>query len=234
MAAAAPAEVNKVLKLPLWHWSHDQGYEGSCVGHGAAMERAIVNTAQRTALRYLRKTVRYDPLHIWNEAKKIDEWDDTNPGDSNGTSVRAAYDVLRTQGASRVEGMDMSATNVPFPVGPQPPERGSGIRSNKWATTVDEMRACILRGQPVTIGVNWYSEFDRPEGEGREFWVARDGRLTTTRGGHCVCVYGASDRRQAFRFKNSWGEEYPLCWLPYSVMERLLGEWGEATVVTDR
>jgi hypothetical protein len=49
-----------------------------------------------------------------------------------------------------------------------------------------------------------------------------------------VCVYGASDRRQAFAVKNSWGRSYPLAWLPYEVMVELLREDGEATVITDR
>jgi hypothetical protein len=34
--------------------------------------------------------------------------------------------------------------------------------------------------------------------------------------------------------KNSWGRAYPLVWLPYAAMERLLKEDGEATLVTDR
>src|SRR5919198_3144075 len=43
---------------------------------------------------------------------------------------------------------------------------------------------------PVVIGVNWYVEFDNPEvdnGNG-DYFVARDGKLTDIRGGHCVCL----------------------------------------------
>ena len=49
---------------------------------------------------------------------------------------------------------------------------------------------------PVVIGVNWYVEFDspQPDAQGHQ-WIARDGRLTTVRGGHCVCLKprGATD-----------------------------------------
>ena len=45
------------------------------------------------------------------------------------------------------------------------------------------------KGIPVVIGVNWYSEFDNPVRlpDGR-WWVAPDGKLSTVRGGHCVCI----------------------------------------------
>lgn len=42
---------------------------------------------------------------------------------------------------------------------------------------------------PVIIGVNWYAEFDNPD---RQHWVAKDGKLTTVRGGHCICLKPAS------------------------------------------
>ena len=77
-SAVAPptvATVERVLRLPWWAWSHDQGREGSCVGHGIAMERAITNIAQARRLG-IPAGRRYDPIDLWNEAKKIDEWDD--------------------------------------------------------------------------------------------------------------------------------------------------------------
>lgn len=202
------ATVNNTLKLPGWHWSHDQGHEGSCIGHGSSMMMSLLNGR------------RYNPLWLWDRSKEIDEWADTNPGDDNGTSVRASCDVLRDQGHVRVyAGQD------------RPVALKEGISENRWATTVDEMRSALAQSIPVSIGVNWYTRFDSPEGG----WMARKGDdLGTIRGGHCLCVYGASDRYQAFRAKNSWGRSYPLVWLPYEIMERLLNEDGEASLVVDR
>jgi hypothetical protein len=41
----------------------------------------------------------------------------------------------------------------------------------------------------VVIGVNWYVEFDKPVKDAQgHHWIARDGKLTKTRGGHCVCL----------------------------------------------
>lgn len=225
--------VNKVLRLPYWHWQHDQGSEGSCVGHGVAMERAITNTAQNVVLNALGiKTRWYDSIDIWNRAKEIDPWSETNPGDDNGTSVHAAYDVCREQGIRRVSSMKL-VNGIPTPQGEKARDLKEGVATNRWATTVDEIRTAISLGLPVTVGVNWYSNFDTPVWINKETWIGQ-GDLGTIRGGHCVCLYGASDRRQAFKVKNSWGRSYPLVYMPYSVMARLLKEDGEAALVTDR
>lgn len=181
---------------------------------------------------------RYDPLHIWENAKAVDEWGDTEPGDQSGTSVRAAYDVLRAQGAIRIRGTGMKldpVTGRPTVVDKRAgsPDPAEGVETNRWATSIDEIRTAIANGLPVTIGVNWYEAFDHPFRRGTDWYIVKLG-LGPIRGGHCICIYGASDRREAFKFKNSWGKEYPLTWLPYSVMQRLLDEDGEAALVVDR
>lgn len=181
------------------------------MGFGCSMMMSILNGR------------RYDPRWLWDRAKEVDEWPDTNPGDDNGTSVRAACDVLRTKGHVRVYGGRDQAVNP-----------ADGISANRWALSVDEMRSSIKAGIPVTIGIDWVSAFDDPTPKGREWWIGGPGwDRTRVRGGHCVCVYAASDRREAFKFKNSW-LGWPLCWLPYGAMELLLARDGEACLVSDR
>lgn len=246
LTAALPAtvaSVEVVLPLPSWHWTHDQGTEGSCVGHGTVMERAVVNTMQRKAAGQKPYTRRYDPLDLWERAKLVDEWPETNPGDHNGTSVRAAYDVLRNSGARpiKLDGIHVeSAGGLPVVTDTsQAPDPAEGVVRTRWAVSVDELRSGLAQRVPITIGVNWYEGLDtfqqRPAGSGRtqEAWVGA-GNLGRIRGGHCVCLYGASDERQAFKIKNSWGRSYPPVWLPYAVMRRLLAEDGEAAITTDK
>jgi intein/homing endonuclease len=53
-----------------------------------------------------------------------------------------------------------------------------------------------VRPTPAVIGVHWYDEFDNPEQDSQgHWWIARDGRLTKIRAGHCVCLKerGAQD-----------------------------------------
>lgn len=226
--------VERLLQVPGWRLSHDQGREGSCVGHAVALERAITNRAQLIVETGRRTTVRYDPLDVWNEAKRIDEWGWTNPGDNNGTSVRAAYEVVRTRGLSFVRSMRL-VDGQPRAFGAKPADPVHGVNAYRWAHDVDEVRTAIANGLPVAIGVAWHAGFDSPKYRSGGYWLPTPAEgLGRVRGGHAVCLTGASDRRQAFRLVNSWGRDYPLAWLPYATLEQLLRRSGEAAVVTDR
>ncbi|MDX2646227.1 hypothetical protein PV341_22210 [Streptomyces sp. PA03-1a] len=213
-AAVAPAAVPTVerqLPLPRYRDLYDQGREGACVGFSSSWMMSILNRR------------RYEAHWLWDRAKETDEWPDTKPGDNNGTSVRAAMDVLRTQGHRRL----VRGAGGPVSL-------AEGILENRWATGTDEIRSCVANGTPAVLGCNWYANFDTPESRGRQgHWIG-SGPLGRVRGGHAICVYGASDRLQAVRLVNSWGDRYPLVWLPYGVLQRLIDEDGEAALVTDR
>jgi hypothetical protein len=105
---------------------YDQGAEGACVGFGASRMMNFFNGKL------------YLARWLWDMAKKIDEWSDTNPGDDNGTSVRAALDVLRTQGhvpyTDKLAPMQTDWQRRDELVG-KPAE---GIAANRWITSMDD------------------------------------------------------------------------------------------------
>jgi hypothetical protein len=210
VAPATATKVERTLPLPAYRVRYDQEREGACVGFASSWMMSILNR------RF------YDARWLWDEAKKIDEWPETNPGDSEGTSVRAAMDVLRAAGHRR---RYRGAT--------YPANLNEGIAENRWCTTVDEIRTAIGKGIPVTLGVNWYVNFDKPVVKGGRWWIGM-GSLGRIRGGHAVCIYRASDHYDAVGIVNNWGPEYPLVLMPYDTLRRLLHEDGEATLVTDR
>jgi hypothetical protein len=193
--AVTVAYVERTLSLPLYHVHYDQGEEGACVGFSCSWMMSIQN----------RK--RYAPHWLYEEAQKVDEWDDTPP--MEGTSVRAAFDILRRVGHRRMWGRYM-----------QPTFLAHGIASNRWARTVDEIRTSIADGTSGVLGINWYQNFDTPLGR--------------VEGGHAICYHRASDRRQAIGLVNTWGMRYPVVWIPYEVVQRLIDEDGEAGVIVDR
>lgn len=203
-------QVERTLSLPNYRQKYDQFSEGACVGFASSWMMSIINRRL------------YDARWLWDRAKEIDDWPETKPGDSTGTSVRAAMDVLRRMGHCRVRGRTVSQ-----------PLAQDGILENRWATSVDDVRMSIAAGVPVTLGVNWYTNFDRPFYKSGRAWIGL-GDLGAVRGGHAVCVYRASDRLQAVGIVNNWGNTYPLVLMPYEVLQRLLNEYGEATMVTDR
>jgi hypothetical protein len=210
IASEPVANVERTLRLPEYRDKYNQLREGACVGFASSWMMSILN----------RKL--YNARWLWNEAKKIDQWPETNPGDNLGTSVRAAMDVLRMQGHVQIlRGRELAAN------------LDEGILENRWAKTADEVRTAIAGGIPVTIGVNWYTNFDKPTSKDGNWWIGQ-GELGSIRGGHAVCIYRASDRLQAVGIVNNWGPGYPLVLMPYTVLDRLLGEDGEATLVTDR
>ena len=214
-----PWGLEKSLGLPWWWKSHNQEPRSSCVGHGESAERAITNRRQRVLTTSQDLTYRYDSNWLYDEALKVDEW----PGEGDfGTSLRAGYEVLKARGHRRVQNGKTGPENV-----------AHGVDTYRWGINHNEVRAAIAADLAVAIGVNWYSGFDGPYIWKNERWI-RIAPTDVIRGGHCVCLYYASDRREAFRLMNSWGHNYGPVWLSYSDLDRLLSEWGEAVVVTDR
>jgi len=216
-----PPTSEKSLGLPWWWKQHDQGNEGSCVGFGSSAMMSVTNHYQRLVTEGRDLTYRYACRWLYQEAQLVDEWAETPP--EEGTSVNASCQILRARGHRRVQNGVTGPENL-----------AHGISAYRWATTIDEMRAAIYAGLAVSIGINWYSAFDDPVIYNNERWVGRTGGLGWVRGGHCVCVYRYSDRRQAFMFMNSWGDAYAPVWVPFDVMKRLIAEEGEAVVITDR
>lgn len=103
---------------PMSWWDfYDQGREGACVGFGSSRMMSLLN---RT---------RYNARWLWDEAKAIDEWSDTNPGDNEGTSVNAAMKVLASKGHRRSSESS--------------PRAGDGIAVYRWARNVDEVRSVL-------------------------------------------------------------------------------------------
>lgn len=101
---------------PWWDF-YNQGQEGACVGFGSSRMMSQLN----------RKT--YDGFWLYNEAKKVDEW----PGeDYDGTSVRAALDILRKVGHC-VKDVNGTAAAV----------LGEGISANRWARSVDDVLSVL-------------------------------------------------------------------------------------------
>jgi hypothetical protein len=102
----------------LWWDFYNQGQEGACVGFGCSRMMSQLN----------RKT--YDGFWLYHEAQKVDEW----PGeDYDGTSVRAALDILRKVGHCVKNGTDPTAPAV----------LGEGIAANRWARSIDDVLSVL-------------------------------------------------------------------------------------------
>jgi hypothetical protein len=123
-----------------WWLYYDQGYEGACVGFAASRMMSLLNRE------------RYDARWLWEEAKEVDEWSDTNRGDNEGTSVRAAVDILRTLGHK-----------LPRKSGP---DASRGVLHNVWSSSADQDLSVLQNAKYNKRGAmpflnSWGNEYPR-------------------------------------------------------------------------
>jgi len=205
---AYPTTAENLLYVPRHYKHYNQLKQGACVGFAWSWSQSINNRKK------------YDAFWLYRECKKRDGYPN-----EEGTFIYVAGDVLRERGHKRL-----------YRSREYEPDLDQGIERFEWATTVDDIRAALAAGIPVTLGINWYSSFDYPEKIGNVWVIGADtNNLGSVRGGHAICLTGVSDRKHAVRFVNSWGEEYPPnTWIPYETLERLLNEKGEAAITVDR
>lgn len=112
-----------------WYRYYDQGQEGACVGFGTS--RGVSLTER----------IRFDARWLYLQAQLVDRWEDTPP--EEGTSVRAAFDILRSKGHIRVKRGNLSESE---------PKAEYGGTVNRWARSVDEVIECLGSPQFYDIG----------------------------------------------------------------------------------
>lgn len=121
-----------------WYNFYDQKNEGACVGFGWSRAMSILN---RT---------RYSAWWLWDRAKEIDQWSDTNPGDSNGTSVRAAGKILAGKGhvpwVNTMTGHSVTARDG------YSSKLSEGILKYRWATSVDDIHRVLGNPKADKLG----------------------------------------------------------------------------------
>jgi len=101
-----------------WHAYYSQ-VGGSCVGFSISRMMSLLNRE------------RYDGQKLYLAAQLTDDWDDTPP--EEGTSVRAGCDIARRLGMWRV----IRGKTEDHPT------LDRGIAENRWATSVEEIAACL-------------------------------------------------------------------------------------------
>ncbi|WP_116112658.1 hypothetical protein [Amycolatopsis ruanii] len=112
-----------------WYRFYDQGREGACVGFGWSRCMTLLNKGL------------YAARWLWDRAKERDEWPQTNPGDDDGTSVRAAAEVLLSAGHvdwDPVFGDDDSGERAGYE-----PDVSDGILAFRWATSAAEVHQVL-------------------------------------------------------------------------------------------
>jgi hypothetical protein len=92
----------------------------------------------------------YTARWLWDRAKETDEWAETAPGDEQGTSVRAAGNILAKLGHvdwKATNGSDDHRVRARYQ-----PQIGDGIQRFRWARTVDEVHDVLGNEKADRLG----------------------------------------------------------------------------------
>jgi hypothetical protein len=128
---AIEANGHPIADRGAWWGFYNQGREGACVGFGCSRMMSLLNGRE------------YFARWLWDRAKATDEYgDETQPGDDNGTSVRAALRILRKEGhvpwredLSRLNSNDAPAVRERDTIKGTPAD---GITAYRWARSTDD------------------------------------------------------------------------------------------------
>jgi hypothetical protein len=118
---------------------YNQGHEGACVGFGWSRCMTLLNRGQYYAARWL-----------WDRAKEQDEWPETKPGDNNGTSVRAAAEILVAKG--HVDWKKAFAADDYLTRGGYEADLKDGLAVFRWAKTVDDVHQALGNERADELG----------------------------------------------------------------------------------
>jgi hypothetical protein len=123
---------------PGWREFYNQGHEGACVGFGWSRCMSLLNKPE------------YAARWLWDRAKEADQWPETQPGDDNGTTVRAAGDVLVDKG--HVVWSDEDADDDATERATYQPDASQGITAFRWAKSIDEVHGVLGNKRADELG----------------------------------------------------------------------------------
>lgn len=101
----------------------------------------------------------------------------------------------------------------------------------RWATSEKELALGVGYLGPAIIGVDWYEGMFRPDTHG---FIHPTGDKV---GGHCTLLTGINVEDGYYTLHNSWGASWGddgNCRISRKTMAKLLGDNGEACIITGR
>jgi len=201
VAAAPPIPATKDLRATWWK-INDQGSTGSCVGWATA--DSVVRWHLAKAGRITNADL-LSPRFVWMAAKETDAFT-TRPTtfvETEGTSLKAALDVVRKYGAIRDKLMPFAAGTL-FPGDAKTfyalAAQLKILAYFNLGTNLSNWRSWLATKGPILTRLDVDRTWDQaPVNKG----VLEEYKPATARGGHAVAIVGY--RPGGFIVRNSWG-----------------------------
>jgi len=201
----------------------DQGGEGSCVAWGTTYAGRSMDWAYKTntSSNYGFGTNIFSPEFVYNQIKV-------------GTCASGAYvisglNLIKTKGV--VPWTEMPYTDATCSTLPNATQTASALnyRISSWGTVaidVTTIKTYLAANKPVIVA----GPVDR-----KFMYLAPNAVLTKrsgSLGGHCYCVVGYDDAKNAFKFINSWGTGWATAGYGYINYKNIKNWWTEAYTIT--
>ena len=186
----------------------DQGQLGSCTGHGGTTATEIVSKKEG-------KTIVLSPMYLYWFTRFLEGTTSTDAGaevrdvfkagKQFGIAPETAWSYLIRQFKTRPSKTACLAALV-----------FKDLQYEAVAQDINIIKNAIVTNENVIIGFDVYDNF---------FDIGMDGTMPAPAGnlagGHCVCIYGYDDVRNAVLCRNSWGDAWGQngdFWMPYSYL----------------
>lgn len=176
----------------------DQGNTPSCVGQSGAYLKEIQEKYEHKAF------LDFDGFNLYARCKKIDGYS------GGGTYIRVAMKILESEGAK------------PKPSTSPLTAKTFKIKAYTKLQTIEDMKYALASTGPIVIGVSVYENFSQVYAKNNWTVPMPTGKK---RGGHAIIITGYNDFRKAFRFTNSWGNDWGdkgSAWLTYDFIEKAM------------
>lgn len=202
----------------------NQGGEGSCVSWGVGYAARSISWQAANGGAYSLDYNIFSPEFIYNQIKVGDC--------GSGSYVTDGLNLIQNDGVCLWA--DMPYTDVSCDL--LPDNNQVALAANykianytRLSITLDAFKDQLAAGKPIVVGGAVYKSF-MYLGYGEIQTTARGRNL----GGHCYCVVGYDDSKNAFKVINSWGTSWGtdgFGWVSYDIMAKV---WQEAYVVTEK
>lgn len=199
-----------------------QGGEGSCVSWGVGYAGRSISWQALYGGSYNYSVNIFSPEYIYNQIKVTDC--------ASGSYVTDGLDLVVDQGVCVWN--DMPYTDVSCDVYPDNYQvlQAANYKAASYNTvpkTIDAFKDQLAAGKPIVVGGPVYRQF---------YYLGYNEIQTKTvknYGGHCYCVVGYDDSKNAFLVMNSWGTNWGtngFGWVSYSIMTKV---WSEAYILNE-
>lgn len=201
----------------------NQGGEGSCVAWGTTYAGRSAMWVKDHPGTFSQSVNIFSPEYVYNQIK-------VRKSCGSGAYVKTGLDLLKSQGACRWSLMpytDVSCSTMPNAT---QKTDAAGYKISSYGTVsinVTAIKTQLSLGNPVIVGGPVDNNFMYLANNA--VLKARSGSL----GGHCYCLVGYDDAKNAFKFQNSWGTGWASSgfgWIDYGYITQW---WTEVYAMTN-